>query len=203
MAFQDVAERPVSSRDAMIVTAMKLFRERGYEGVGMADLVRESGAPRGSIYFHFPGGKEEIAIEAIRYAEAMVAERMRARRKAASMEAAIDEICQAWARATAESDFARGCGVGLIGLEMSATSPALREAAAQAFQTWRRLFAEIAESFGYAPAAAERIAGATMSSIQGAIVMGRTMRSVEPFADIAESLKALAARLRSDQATTL
>src|SRR3977135_2427127 len=57
--------RRTDSRARMIKAAFDLFRKRGYHATAFSDVVQESGAPRGSIYFHFPGGKQELAREAI------------------------------------------------------------------------------------------------------------------------------------------
>ena len=54
-----------SAREDMLSAAVNLFGERGYEGVGIAELLARSSAPRGSLYFHFPGGKEQIGIEVV------------------------------------------------------------------------------------------------------------------------------------------
>src|ERR1700716_2114518 len=56
----------VSSRDAFIRATGKLLRRQGYDATGVNEIVARSGAPKGSLYFHFPGGKEELALEAMR-----------------------------------------------------------------------------------------------------------------------------------------
>ena len=55
-------ERP--AREAMLDSAITLFRERGVAATSLRDVVAHSGAPRGSIYHHFPGGKAQLAEEA-------------------------------------------------------------------------------------------------------------------------------------------
>src|SRR5215471_14393324 len=57
--------RRTDSRSKMIAAAAELFRQRGYHAATFSDVVTKSGAPRGSTYFHFPGGKQELAREAI------------------------------------------------------------------------------------------------------------------------------------------
>ena len=56
--------RRTDSRSKMIRAAAELFRQDGYHATAFSDVVEASGAPRGSIYFHFPGGKQELAREA-------------------------------------------------------------------------------------------------------------------------------------------
>ena len=75
--------RRSDSRVRMIEAAVELFRRKGYHATAFSDVVRESGAPRGSIYFHFPGGKEELA--------------------GAATEAAGDEIVELVGRAAADA----------------------------------------------------------------------------------------------------
>src|SRR5688572_33233071 len=66
-----------SAREDMLAAAVELFRARGYAGVGVAELLEKSGAPRGSLYFHFPGGKEQVGAEAVARVGAEVAQRYR------------------------------------------------------------------------------------------------------------------------------
>ena len=66
-----------SAREDMLAAAVELFRARGYDGVGVAELLEKSGAPRGSLYFHFPGGKEQIGAEAVTRVGEEVAQRFR------------------------------------------------------------------------------------------------------------------------------
>ena len=61
--MMDDMPKKTDSKERMVVAARRLFREHGYLGTALSDVVTESAAPRGSIYFHFPGGKEELAIE--------------------------------------------------------------------------------------------------------------------------------------------
>src|SRR5918998_6018684 len=61
------------ARERMIRSAMLLFRERGIEGTSFADVIEQSGAPRGSIYHHFPGGKAQLAEETTHYAGELIA----------------------------------------------------------------------------------------------------------------------------------
>ena len=56
------------SKQRMLAKAAELFQKQGYSGTGLKQIIEESGTPRGSLYFHFPGGKEELAVEALQYA---------------------------------------------------------------------------------------------------------------------------------------
>jgi TetR/AcrR family transcriptional repressor of lmrAB and yxaGH operons len=184
-------------REDMIQAAMTLFRARGYEGVGIADLVAASGAPRGSIYFHFPGGKEQIAVEAIRAATEMVAAAIEAGAASApTLEVFLDMVFTEWAKVLVESDYEKGCGVGIITLEMASKSDALRAATEGTFARWQGIVAARAERDGLSPTDAARLAGATIGAVQGAIVVARAQRSPAPFADAAAGVQALARAMK-------
>jgi TetR/AcrR family transcriptional repressor of lmrAB and yxaGH operons len=60
-----------STKDALVETASRLFRLRGYDGIGLNDILKESSIPKGSMYHHFPGGKEELAVAAIQHTKNM------------------------------------------------------------------------------------------------------------------------------------
>jgi len=63
---------------ANILTAMaRLIEKQGYHATGLNEIIRESGAPKGSVYYYFPGGKEQIGAEAILESSRMIAGRLR------------------------------------------------------------------------------------------------------------------------------
>jgi TetR/AcrR family transcriptional regulator, lmrAB and yxaGH operons repressor len=180
-------------REAMLRAAIRLFRARGYEGVGVADLLEASGAPRGSLYFHFPGGKEQIARESMARAGELDSARYRAlQEKSATLDAFLQGLFEGSAAGLERSDFERGCGVGLITLETAATSKPLHEAAAGVLAQWRRDLARTFQSYGLTPEAAASLAEATLGALQGAIILARAQRSTAPFASASAMLRAAA-----------
>ncbi len=183
----------------MIEAATTLFRRRGYEGVGVAELLAVSGAPRGSLYFHFPGGKEQIAIEAVRKAGMTVAEGIRQRSKATtSIEDYIDTACTGWATNLDASDFENGCIIALVGLEAASASPALKDEAAAAFASWEEELTEMAASKGLGEPQARRFAAAFIGSVEGAIMLARTRRQSRAMLDSADAMKAYVKSLRAE-----
>jgi TetR/AcrR family transcriptional repressor of lmrAB and yxaGH operons len=180
------------AKTQMVIAAARLFRQRGYEGVGVAELLEASGAPRGSLYFHFPGGKEEIGVEALRLAGEVVQGKLAALRARTSDPAGyVDAIFAGWAEELRDSNFQNGCAVAIIALEMAERSPALRDAAAAAFAAWEREFAEAAAGWGLKAPYTESFASAMLGAVEGAIALARTKRSEQPFADAATAMKAL------------
>lgn len=169
------ATRHPDPKAAMIEAATTLFRRRGYEGVGVAELLSFSGAPRGSLYFHFPGGKEQIAIEAVTRAGEAVREGIRARSAiTSSVEDYIETAFAGWAVNLEASDYENGCIIALVGLEAASASPALKKAADDAFASWEVELAEMAMSKGLEREGAQTFATAFICAVEGAIMMART-----------------------------
>ncbi|MBL8551053.1 MAG: TetR/AcrR family transcriptional regulator [Hyphomonadaceae bacterium] len=180
----------------MITAAAKLFRAHGYEGVGIAELLTASGAPRGSLYFHFPGGKEEIAAEAILRAGEFISSRLQGlAERVKDPKGYIDRAFAAWGEELSASDFQNGCAVALIALEMAERSPRLRDAAAEAFALWEKEFAIAARAWGMREGDAVSFASAMLGAIEGAIALARTKRSIQPFQSAALAMNALAETL--------
>lgn len=184
---------------AMIEAATALFRQRGYAGVGVAELLAVSGAPRGSLYFHFPGGKEQIAVEAVRRANQAVVEGIRRRAAmTSSVEDYVDTACSGWAKNLDASDFANGCLIAFVGLEAASASPALKDAAAQAFEDWEDELTQMAAEKGLGTLQARRFAAAFIGAVEGAIVLARTRRHSNAMLDAADAMKAYARALRGE-----
>src|SRR5262249_33805946 len=127
-----------SAREDMLQAATELFRARGYEGVGVAELLEASGAPRGSLYFHFPGGKEQIGVEVIaRVGEATLEQFKGLGRKDIDLDSYIDTVFKHTAKTVKERDFNASCPIAVIAGETSTHhSPDLTAAVANVFKNW-------------------------------------------------------------------
>ena len=135
-----------SAREDMLSAATELFRARGYEGVGVAELLEASGAPRGSLYFHFPDGKEQIGVEVIaRVGEATLAQFKALGARDLDLDAYIDTIFRTTAKTVRERDFNASCPIAVIAAEASTHhSPALSTAVARVFKGWEQEIARFA-----------------------------------------------------------
>ena len=86
----------LNSREKMIVAAQELLSERGYAGTSFGDVIERSGAPRGSIYHHFPEGKQQLVTEAVqRYAAGVLAAIAKAERETSEREEKTRELASA------------------------------------------------------------------------------------------------------------
>jgi TetR/AcrR family transcriptional repressor of lmrAB and yxaGH operons len=180
----------------MLRTAGRLFRAQGFDGTGLQQVLDESGAPRGSLYFHFPGGKEQLAVEAV--------ERYRARVRRwldegldASPDAAqgFERLIGAYADAMTGANYREGCLVASVALDAGAESAALCAAAEHAFEDWVEAIASRLERDGWTNSAARSAAMYVIAALEGALLMCRAAKTTEPLLAVArESRRALSAR---------
>jgi TetR/AcrR family transcriptional repressor of lmrAB and yxaGH operons len=181
--------RRTDSRSRMIHAAAELFRQRGYHATTFSDVVRESGAPRGSTYFHFPGGKAELAREAIARAgdeiEEMVAEAARHADDPASLVRALAHI---FAGRLETSGYQSGCAIATMVLELAPREEEFSADFNSVFARWRTALITSFEPRGIAPDRAAVLAELTMSAFEGALVLSRAARSIEPFNTTTEAL---------------
>ena len=181
--------RRTDSRSRMIHAAAELFRQRGYHATTFSDVVRESGAPRGSTYFHFPGGKQELAREAIARAgdevEEMVDEAARHADDPASLVRAMAQILTSRLE---RSGYQSGCAIATMVLELAPRDEEFSAGFDSVFARWRAALVTRFEPLGIAPGRAAAIADLTISAFEGAAVLSRAARSTEPFNTTVEAL---------------
>ena len=180
------------ARQQMIESAAVLFRERGVEGTSFNDVLEHSGAPRGSIYHHFPGGKAQLAEEATRYAGEFITAGLAAALAQDDAVAAVRGFATAYRGILQRTDFESGCPVVAAALEGD-RSPAARDAAGAAFRSWQELLAAALEQRGLERARASSLATLIVSSVEGAIVLARAERDSAPLEQVADELENLVA----------
>ena len=177
----------------MIESTARLLQRNGYEGTGLATIFESSGAPRGSFYHHFPGGKEELAIEAIALAAGQVTAAVdRVIARGGGAVEAFDSITRALSTWLVQSDFAEGCPVATVALEMAHQSEPLRLACAAAYGAWReRLVATLVASGAVPTGEAEALADTVIAGLEGALLLARVDRDANRFAAVAARLRLL------------
>ncbi len=155
-------------------------------------MLKATGAPRGSIYHHFPDGKDQLVAAALELARGRMLEGLE-RLAGATVEEITDYLLRAWRAVLTRSNLAAGCAV--VAVTVAADSPALLEQAAGVFRAWRRRLGELLEQAGLAPVAAARFAATLIATTEGAVVLSRAEQSLEPFALVGEQLLEEARRL--------
>ena len=176
-----------------LAAAVKLFRQQGYHGTSLHDILAAAGSPRGSLYFHFPGGKEEIGESALTLAgEAVRQGIVRAAEVSDSTETFLTRVARAMAADLEKSDYQEGCPIATTALETSAQSEVLGEATSAAFRKWEIEISSGLERFGMTGDEADQVATMVLSQLEGALLLARTYRSPEPLQRAEEALKLLA-----------
>lgn len=178
------------SRDQMLDSAITLFRERGVAATSLRDVVAHSGAPRGSIYHHFPGGKDQLAQEATERAGAFIASLLESLTDQ-DPAVAIDKFIGYWRGALKGADFRDGCPAAAAALYSE--SPAAVKAAGAAFSRWEDLLSDALERRGRTPDEAASVATLTIAAIEGALILSRAQGSDEPLRRVGERLHGLLA----------
>jgi AcrR family transcriptional regulator len=187
------------SRERMVRSAAVLLREHGYAGTGFRDVIAHSEAPWGSIYHHFPGGKAQLAEEAVRYAGDFVAQLIEHSPPDDPI-ATLRGFLAIWKQGLETSDFRAGCPVVAVATEAPADQPALSEAAAHAFAQWEQALAATLRRSGISRARSRRLATIVVASIEGAIVLSRARRSTRPLDDVGRELELVLKAAAADAA---
>jgi AcrR family transcriptional regulator len=177
----------------MVVSAALLIRERGAHPTAIADVLEHSGAPRGSAYHYFPGGRTQLLCEAIDYAGDYVAAKIG---KATSGVDGLDRLIAYYRKQLLSTDFRAGCPVVAVSVESGdpdkpdQAGPVIDRAAA-AFAKWTDLIAAQLVADGVSAKRAAELAMLMTTSIEGAIVVARAGRDVKPLDIIHNQLRAL------------
>ena len=173
----------------MIWAAAKLFRRRGYSGTGLRDILAASGAARGSLYHHFPGGKEEIGAAAVTSAGGLVTETFAELAKQAYDPADFLRryvaLLVQWLEA---SKFRDGCPITTTLLETTPESALIAAAGQAVFADWRRVMEGLLARHGWPDERVAPTATAIIAGLEGALMLARVQGSAQPVHDTAEAL---------------
>jgi AcrR family transcriptional regulator len=171
-----------SPRERMVISAALLIRERGAHATAISDVLAHSGAPRGSAYHYFPGGRTQLLCEAVDFAGDYIGHFME---KAGSGLELLDMLIDRYRRQLLDSDFRAGCPIVAVSVEggddqdRERMAPVIERAAA-VFDRWTDLIAQRFVSDGIAADTANELAVLATSALEGAIVLARVRRDVAP-----------------------
>lgn len=171
----------VDTRARIVAATCELFRRQGMTGTGLKLIAQHARAPFGSIYHFFPGGKTELAGEAIRTAGGQYgAHVLTIFDGCPDLLTAIEVAFSAAADALVRSDFVEGCPIATIALEVAGTDEALRGATADVFNGWIHGGTLSIEGSGLPQDVRRRLIIGFVNSLEGAFVLSRALRSTEP-----------------------
>ncbi len=177
-----------SSRDRMIRSAAALIARRGATATSFTEVLAHSGAPRGSIYHHFPRGKDEMTEAAM----ALVANYVATRQQACKAQAPADVLdcfIGMWREVVEQSGGTAGCAIA--GTAVDAENDGLVAAARAAFHRWIDVLTAQFAATGVAKGEAASLATVTVAALEGALILCRTERSAAPLDVVAAHLARL------------
>jgi len=172
-------------RERMVASAGALLARRGLQATSFSEVLEHSGAPRGSVYHHFPDGKDQMIGSALDAAGDRAMELIDQKAGAPAEEIAR-WFLHIWREVLIRGKFEAGCAV--LAVAVAADSPELLDHTATVFRTWRRRLAELLEQGGLRARDAQQFAAVLVASSEGAVVLARAEQSLEPFDLVAEQL---------------
>ncbi|MBV6633800.1 MAG: TetR/AcrR family transcriptional regulator [Alphaproteobacteria bacterium] len=178
--------RQSDAKDRFITTAAGLFRQRGYHGVGLTEIIEAAGAPKGSFYHHFPDGKEQLAEQAIkRSAKIVLGAIEESFTDVATVREGAQNLADILAALFEKSNWQAGCPITSIALDTTPGSDRLQAATAAAFDSWAACGAAHAKRLNY-QGDAEAFGRRMLIALEGAWIMARVQQSRRPFDEAVE-----------------
>ncbi|QUR65949.1 TetR/AcrR family transcriptional regulator [Mycobacterium spongiae] len=171
-----------SPRERMVVSAALLIRERGAHATAISDVLQHSGAPRGSAYHYFPGGRTQLLCEAVDYSGEYIAGLITRAERSLEL---LDTLLDQYREQLVATDFRAGCPIAAVAVEAGEAADRERMApviahAAAVFDRWSTMIAQRFVSDGVAPDRATELAELAMSALEGALLLARVRRDLAP-----------------------
>ena len=169
------------TRERILDASRGLFARRGYAGTGIKQILAEADAAFASLYHFFPGGKDQLAAEAIRTSGAMYQHLVEGVLDAApDLLTGISDCFAGAAETLRATGYADACPIATVALEVASTDEALRQATADVFASWITALTRRIVAAGVDEAAAAELAISAIALLEGAFVLSRALRSTEP-----------------------
>ncbi len=172
--------KPGSTKARILDTTAELFMRYGYTGTGLKQIVADANAPFGSLYHHFPGGKQELGVEVIHRSGAMYLELVLGVFDAApDIVTGVHDCFAGAAEVLRATDYADACPIETVALEVASTNEPLREATAEVFESWIEGASAKFRAAGIDDSAARELSISVIALLEGAFVLARASRKTE------------------------
>lgn len=179
-----------AARSRLVAGAADLLSRRGMNGTSIRELAKHSGAPLGSTYHYFPGGKQQVVTEAVQYIGDKVTAGLAHALKAGPV-SGLKAFLAIWREEVVRSDFRAGCPVLSVAVEEPASEEEMAAllVAESVFRDWMKLLSASLREHGVGKAQAEAIATLVVASVEGTIALCRAQRSVKPLDQVSKQLE--------------
>lgn len=169
------------TQDKILAATLDLIERQGFHNTGLQQIIKASGAPKGSLYFHFPEGKDQIVALALGQGTQLIRSMIEhAFTTADSLEQAVSWLFDGLSVRLQSSDFEKGCPVATVALEVNEQHPSVLEACGEAFDQWQNAIAHGLQTKGMHRELADSEAALILSQLEGALMLARIRRSRIP-----------------------
>ena len=187
-----------SAKLKILETASRLFQKQGYHATGLNQILHESGAPKGSLYYYYPGGKEELAVDAIHFTRDTIGKKIKAfLSKIDDPVDAIQALVLATANEAEDANHITPCTVSLLTLETSLISEPLRKACLETNEAWEEIFSQKLIMGGYDKESAGELGTLIQIMIDGALISSISRNDTQPLHYFAKQIPSFLRKERS------
>ncbi|MCG6150940.1 TetR/AcrR family transcriptional regulator [Leptospira bandrabouensis] len=187
-----MGKKGIETKQKMIEVMAGLLEESGYEATGIIELGKETGTPKGSLYFHFPGGKDELTNLALLHSgnqlnlffQSVLAE-------AESPTQAIKQVFHVLEERIISSDYKKGCPIATTAMETSGSVPAVSDTCKEVYSIWLKTFETYLVGKGYTARNAKNLSLSLLSLWEGALLLAKLQKSPEPLRVAAKTAELL------------
>lgn len=186
------------SRDKMVEAASRLFQMKGYHATGLNEILKVSNAPKGSLYYYFPDGKEELALAAIELAGKIIQSKIKiSLNQYTDSVSAIQKVILDMETALREEGKLQNVSISLLALETYLSSETLREACKESFSDLENIYTEKLIQDGVSSEAAQELGMVIQSMIEGALTISVTKKDTAPLSAVAKQIQVLVSQYHS------
>jgi AcrR family transcriptional regulator len=175
----------------MIDAAIELLQRRGTGGFTVEAVLAHSGAPRGSVYHHFPGGRDELLVAALRQSSGYLSHVIEKAAATGDLDRLLDSFTRFWRKALESSGHTAGCPVLAVAIDARSDLPEAAALVGEIFDLWRARIGDLLQRAGVPGGRSRRLATLVVAGVEGGIVLCRAERSCVPLDDVVGELRAL------------
>jgi AcrR family transcriptional regulator len=188
LTYNDRYRKVEMNRQQLVAGAADMIRRRGLNATSIREVAKHAKTPLGSTYHYFPGGKQQLATEAVRFAGETVNHLLAEKLRAGPVDG-LRAFLGLWQGILTSTDFQAGCPVLAVSVEDGDT--AVRDVAAEVFAGWENLLAESLRAHGAEEGQAAQLSTVVVAAAEGAVAMCRAQRDTRPLERVSAQLEAL------------
>jgi len=177
------------TQEKILSATLELIERQGFHNTGLQQIIKASGAPKGSLYFHFPEGKDQIVALALAQGAELIRFTIEQTfSQASDTQQAICWLFDGLAVRLQSSEFEKGCPVATTALEADDDHPVVQAACAAAYDGWSHVLTRGLKTLNWDVERAQQEATLILSLLEGALLLSKVRRSTEPLAQARDAV---------------